>query len=117
MKVRLSRWHEDVVVCEVVDNTAPPHLLEALKHKGLGCALWGDHIETPIIVIDNRGGLTHNQLLAVEAHELGHIMTNSVKESDAEVFAIALLRANGRLRAAQLLIERGVVCKEDVDRL
>lgn len=109
MKVRLSHWHEDVVVCEVTDDTAPAHLLEGLKYKGLGYALWGESIETPIIVIDNRGDLTPDQLLAIEAHELGHIMTKSLKETDAELFGIALLRANGRQAAADILLERGVV--------
>ncbi len=109
MKVRLSRWHDDVVVCEVTDDSAPAHLLEGLNQRGLGYALWGEGVETPIIVIDNRGCLTPDQLLAIEAHELGHIMTKSAEESDAELFGIALLRANGWNDAAELLLARGVV--------
>ena len=50
--------------------------------------------------------------LAVEAHEVGHILTGSEDEETAELFAIALLRASGYHTSAQLLLDRGIVTGE-----
>ena len=87
----------------------------ALSERGLGFAMFGEDVVMPMVVIDATAGLTHEQMIAVEAHEIGHIMTGSTDEETAEVFAIALLRATGYHSSAQLLLDRGVVkgeCKE-----
>ena len=48
-------------------------------------------------------------MLAVEAHEIGHISTNSTDEPTAERAAISLLEDNNFFPAACLLKERGVI--------
>jgi len=108
MNVRPSHVDKDILCC-IIESEAPHMILETLKDRGLGFAIWGEGVETPVVVIDNRDGLTEDQLLAIEAHELGHIMTESDVEVDAELYAIALLRLTGHHTAAQLLLDRGIV--------
>ena len=108
MRVRKSRFNEQVLCC-IVENEAPQTILDGLDAHGLGFAIWGEGIKTPVVVIDNREALAEDKLLAIEAHELGHIMTESAVESDAELFGIALLRLAGYHAAAELLLNRGIV--------
>lgn len=83
-----------------------------LDDRGLGFAMFGEDVAMPMVVIDATMGLTREQMIAVEAHEIGHILTGSTDEETAEVFAIALLRATGHHSSAQLLLDRGVVTGE-----
>ena len=108
MKVRPSRFNDEILCC-IIEDEAPQMIIETLKTRGLGFAIWGEGIETPVVVIDNRESLTEDQLLAIEAHELGHIMTKSDVEADAELYAVALLRLTEHHSAAQLLLDRGIV--------
>ena len=109
MRIRKCRFNPDIIVCIVEDDSAPPTMLIELDRRGLGMAIWGEGIETPVVVIDNRKGMSEDHLLAIEAHEVGHIMTKSNVEEDAELFAIALLRSTDYHIAADLLLERGIV--------
>ncbi len=90
-------------------------LSQQLVKCGLGCAACGEGVTQPLVVVDGRGGCTEDGLRASEAHEGGDVMTGSADEPTAELFAIALLRASGHPRAAQLLLNRGLVCKEDAE--
>lgn len=112
MKIRTSELDGKTIVVEVEVGDEGP-VVDALAERGHGYAIFGEHVQIPMAVIDGRlrtqPGFTDNHLLAVEAHEIGHISTNSCDEPTAEHAAIALLEANQRFHAAQLLRERGVV--------
>ena len=112
--IRKSRF-DNGIMCYEAGADAPQRLRDTLKDRGLGFALFGEDVGTPMIVIDAAAGLTDEQMIAVEAHEVGHILTGSEDEETAELFAIALLRATGHHTSAQLLLDRGIVtgeCKE-----
>ena len=109
MRVCKCRFNPNIIVCVVEDNGAPEAMIRELDRRGLGMAIWGEGIETPVVVIDNREGMSEDHLLAIEAHEVGHIMTKSDVEEDAELFAIALLRSTDYHIAADLLLARGIV--------
>ena len=115
MYIRNSRFDKNIL-CFVVDgDIVPKRIAKQLEQSGLGFALFGDDVPHPIVVVDARKCENIDQQIAVEAHEVGHVLTGSTDESTAELFAIALLRASGHPRAAQLLLNRGLVCKEDAE--
>ena len=80
VNVRRSKFDPRIIVCEVVDDNCPQTMLEGLDKRGLGFAIWGESIETPVVVIGNRGDMSEDHLLAIEAHEVGHILTCSEDE-------------------------------------
>ena len=106
--VRLSRFDHGILCIEATEETSPT-ILNRLDEKGLGMAIFGDDVEMPIIVVDHRQGLTPDQLLAVEAHEVGHVLSGSNDEPTAELHGIAILRLAGHHAAAELLLNRGIV--------
>lgn len=112
MKIRTSDLDGKTVVIEVEPGDEGP-VVEALSKRGHGYAVFGEGVQIPMAVIDGRlrdePGFTNNHLLAVEAHEIGHISTNSSDEPTAERAAIDLLEANQQFQAAQLLRARGVI--------
>jgi len=77
-----------------------------------GYAIFGEAVPVPMAVIDGRlleeDWFTRNHLLAIEAHELGHIRMKSEEEPIAEREGIRLLEKNGHWDAARLLHERGI---------
>ena len=109
--IRKSRFDNSIMCYEAGDD-APQRLRDTLRDRGLGFALFGEDVATPMIVIDAAAGLSDEQMIAVEAHEVGHILTGSEDEETAELFAIALLRASGYHTSAQLLLDRGIVTGE-----
>ena len=109
MNVRRSKFDPRIIVCEVLDDNCPQTMLEGLDKRGLGFAIWGESIETPVVVIDNRSDMSEDHLLAIEAHEVGHILTCSEDEEDAELFGIALLRS--QVTTTRLIcFSAGVLC-------
>ena len=108
MNVRLSRFDHSILCIEATSET-PKKILDRLDKRGLGFALFGEGLETPMIVIDHRQGLNSNELLAVEAHEVGHIVSGSTDEATAELVGIAMLRLTGHHGAAELLLNRGII--------
>lgn len=108
MKVRTSRFDPGILCIEATEETDST-ILERLNRKGLGMAIFGEGVEMPIIVIDHRQGLTPDQLLAVEAHEVGHVLSGSKDEPTAELHGIAILRLAGHHAAADLLVNRGII--------
>lgn len=119
MNIRHSVLDETVLVFEVEDGDTG-EMVELLKKTGYGCALWGEGVDEPIIVIDTRiakeDWCTKNHLLAIEAHELGHIKKESKVESVAELAGIELLNEKEYYSAAKILINRGVISDEDRTR-
>ena len=87
--------------------------VDLLDTRGHGFAVFGPDVETPFAVVDHRlidtHGYTDDHMLAIEAHELGHIHTQSPDEATAERAGIALLESAGYEAAAQLLRDRGIV--------
>jgi len=106
--VRLSRFDHGILCVEATDETEP-EILNRLDRTGLGLAIFGEGVEMPIIVVDHRQGLTSDQLLAVEAHEVGHVLSGSTDEPTAELHGIAILRLAGHHAAADLLVNRGII--------
>lgn len=110
MNFRMSAMADGVLVVEVEDKDTGP-VVERLSKKNHGYAIRG--IEMPVAVIDGRLSkkkwCTPDHLLAIEAHELGHILADTDDEPAAEKKAIEILEAHGHCNAAQILRDRGVV--------
>ncbi len=112
MKVRKSDLDGETLVFEVEHGDEGP-IVERLDQQPNGFAVMGEDILIPIAVVDGRQldleWFTKDHLLAVEAHELGHIRMNSTEEVVAEMEGIRLLEKAGHTAAATLLYERGVI--------
>ncbi len=112
MKVRTSLLDGKTTVVEIEDGDKGP-LVKMLDNKGHGFAVFGEGVLEPLAVVDARplkhDWFTHDHLIAVEAHELGHINKSSNDEIVAEREAIRLLSATGHDVAASLLLDRGIV--------
>ena len=110
MQFRMSTMAEKVLVIEVEDRDTGP-VVERLSKKNHGYAIRG--IEMPVAVIDGRLSkkkwCTPDHLLAIEAHELGHILADTDEEPLAEAKAIEILESHGHTAAAKLLRDRGVL--------
>ena len=105
--IRKSKF-DPGIMCYEAGLDAPQSLRDTLDERGPGFALFGEDVATPMIGIDAAAGLSRAQMIAVEAHEVGHILTGSEDEETAELFAIALLRASGYHTSAQLLLDRAI---------
>ncbi len=112
MRMRFSRLDNRTQVIYVEHGDTGLHV-DTLKTRGLGFAVFGPDVDIPFAVVDSRileqEGYTDNHILAIEAHELGHIHEQSDQEPAAERAGIALLEAAGEEAAAQLLRERGII--------
>ncbi len=88
-------------------------MVDMLETRGLGYAVFGEGVDFPFVVIDQRileeEGYTNDHLLAIEAHELGHVHEKSNDEPTAEHAGIRLLESSGHHAAAELLRERGII--------
>ena len=112
MKVRKSMLDNETIVFEIEEGDTGP-AVDYLQLKPNGYAIMGENVECPVAVIDGRtlseDWFTQDHLLAVEAHELGHIRMSTEDEPVAELEGIRLLEAAGYTRAASLLYDRGLV--------
>ena len=110
MQFRMSSMAEGILVVEVEDRDTGP-IVDRLSSQNHGYAIRG--IESPVAVIDGRivkkRWCTPDHLLAIEAHELGHILADTDDEPTAERKAIEILEEHGFIGAAQILRERGVL--------
>ena len=110
MKFRMSDMASNVLVVEVEDRDEGT-VVDRLSDQNHGYAIRGT--EYPVAVIDGRiasqGWCTPDHLLAIEAHELGHILADTDDEPTAEAKAIEILTAHGHTAAVKLLRERGVL--------
>ena len=112
MKLRTSELDGRTIVIEVESHDTGDYV-DWLDSRGHGYAIFGEGVQIPMAVVDGRllenNWFTKNHLLAVEAHELGHIRMNSDEEEIAELEGIRLLREKGHDVAADLLLARGIV--------
>lgn len=110
MKFRMSEMAPSVMVVEVEERDEGP-IVERLTKDNHGYAIRG--IETPVAVIDGRimrkKWCTPDHLLAIEAHEVSHIVNDTDDEAKAEAGAIRILEEQGHTAAANLLRGRGVL--------
>lgn len=113
MKIRTSKLDNETIVFEIEPEDTGPivDMLDGPKPNGF--AIFGKEVELPIAVVDGRlteeDWFTSNHLLAIEAHELGHIRMDSCDEPIAESEGIRLLKTAGYKKAAKILVERGIV--------
>ena len=112
MKVRTSDLDNETIVFEVEPGDKG-WLVDRLEKTPNGFAIMGEDLPFSAAVVDSRNLMkswfTKDHLLAVEAHELGHIRMNSNEEEVAEKEGIRLLEKSGHKKAASLLYERGIV--------
>ena len=114
MKIKTSSLDDKTTVLVVEPGDEGP-VVERLKFQPNGYAIMGTEAGFPasMAVVDSRSlkedWFTEDHLLAIEAHELGHIRMNSTDESVAELEGIRLLEESGHTRAASLLYARGIV--------
>jgi hypothetical protein len=110
MNFRMSEMAKGVLVVEVEDRDKGT-VVDRLSAQNHGYAIRG--IEYPVAVIDRRlekqKWCTPDHLLAIEAHELGHILADTDDEPTAEAKAIEILEAHGHTAAAAILRDRGVL--------
>jgi hypothetical protein len=112
LKIRISELDNKTIIVEIEDHDDGP-VVDALETRGHGYAVYGEDIGIPMMVVDGRllrePWFTQDHMWAIEAHELGHIMTNSEDESTAEREGIKILQIAGLHSAAELLVERGII--------
>jgi hypothetical protein len=110
MQFRKSSLAPGVLVVEVEPGDSGV-VVERLSSTNHGYCIRG--ISQPVAVIDTRlrsqGWCTPDHMLAIEAHECGHLLADTDDEPTAEREAIRLLEAAGHTAAAQILRERGVL--------
>lgn len=110
MNFRMSTLAEGILVVEVEDRDTGP-VVDRLSKTNHGYAIRG--IESPVAVIDGRLSkkrwCTPDHLLAIEAHEVSHIVNDTDDEAAADMGAIKILEEHGHTAAAALLRERVAV--------
>jgi hypothetical protein len=113
MKVYKSSLDGNKTLVFGVEHGDEGPTVDLLNSRGHGYAVFGPGVDTPFAVIDYRlldkPGYTEDHMLAIEAHELGHIHTKSEDEPTAERAGIALLDNLNLKAAGDLLRERGVI--------
>jgi Zn-dependent protease with chaperone function len=104
MQVRQSELDPSVTVLEVETGDAGP-MVDLLETRGHGFTVLG--IEQRMVVVDGRlrARLSRHHLLAIEAHEIGHLQTGE-DEREADLAGIRLLTAMKQPMAARLLRAR-----------
>lgn len=112
MQIRTSELDGETIVFEIEegDDNEFSAMLDGPRPNGF--ALFGPGIPIPVAVVDGRilaAGLTRDHLLAIEAHELGHIREQSIEEPVAERAACELLLNAGEHVARQILLDRGII--------
>ena len=114
MKIKASELDNETMVLIVEEGDIGP-VVDRLEYQSNGYAIMGKDAGFPVsmAVVDSRSlkedWFTEAHLLAIEAHELGHIRMNSIEEHVAELEGIRLLEANGHIEAAEILHARGIV--------
>ena len=110
MQVRVSSLDPRVIVFEA-EVGDPEAMLARLTDNNRGYCIRG--LDQLFAVIDGRlreqSWCTPDHLLAIEAHECGHLLADTDDEPTAEREAIRLLEAAGHMGAAALLRERGIL--------
>ena len=112
MNIRISKLDGQTIVIDI-EKGDTGEIVDALEQRGHGYAVFGDNVDMPFAVIDNRilddPNFTQDHLTAIEAHELGHIHQMTKDEPTAELAAIRMLARLGEEGAEALLRGRGIV--------
>ena len=114
MKVKTSELDNETVVLLVEEGDEGP-VVDRLQTQPNGFAIMSQDAGFPVsmAVVDTRrlkeDWFTKHHLLAIEAHEVGHIRMNSLEEIVAEKEGIRLLQKNNFHEAADILLARGIV--------
>jgi hypothetical protein len=110
MNFRNSYLDPKILIIEVETGDSCP-VAARLTATNHGYCIRG--ISQLVAVIDGRLRdqiwCTPDHMLAIEAHECGHLLADTDDESTAEREAIRLLETAGHLAAAALLRARGVL--------
>ena len=111
MDIRISALDDETLVV-VIEPGDTGSIVELMDARDNGFAIMGEDVVIPMAVIDGRllmeDWFTDDHLLAIEAHELGHIRTGSLEEPIAEREGIRLLDSSGHIAAANILRDRGI---------
>jgi hypothetical protein len=111
MKTRISKIDNQTTVFLVEDGDSGP-LVDAFDKFKNGYSIMSDDVP-PFAVIDSRllkeDWCTEDHLLAIEAHELGHIHGQTENEVLAEQTGIDLLLMSNLKKPADILLQRGIV--------
>jgi hypothetical protein len=105
MLFRPSQLDSSVTVIEVEEGDKGP-VVDALETRGHGYTFLGS--DQKLVVVDRRilaAGMTRHHLLAVEAHEIGHIRRGA-DEREADLEGIRILSQQKKHMAARLLRAR-----------
>ena len=105
MQVRQSELDQTVTVIEVETGDVGP-MVDLLETRGHGFTVLG--IAQRVVIVDGRlriQGRTDHHLLAIEAHEIGHLQAGE-DEREADRAGIRLLTAGKQPMAARLLRAR-----------
>ena len=105
MQVRQSELDQTVTVVEVETGDVGP-FVDLLETRGHGFTVLG--IAQRMVVVDGRlriQGRTDHHLLAIEAHEIGHLQVGD-DEREADLAGIRLLKNARKPMAARLLRAR-----------
>jgi hypothetical protein len=105
MQVRQSELDQSVTVIEVETGDVGP-MVDLLETRGHGFTVLG--IAQRMVVVDGRLrslGRSAHHLLAIEAHEIGHLQVGD-DEREADLAGIRLLKNARKPMAARLLRAR-----------
>ena len=105
MQVRQSELDQTVTVIEVETGDVGP-MVDLLETRGHGFTILG--IGQRMVVVDGRirsQGRSVHHLLAIEAHEIGHLQVGD-DEREADLAGIRLLQNARKPMAARLLRAR-----------
>ena len=105
MQVRQSELDQTVTVIEVETGDVGP-MVDLLETRGHGFTVLG--ISQRMVVVDGRlrsQGRSEHHLLAIEAHEIGHLQVGD-DERGADLAGICLLKNARKPMAARLLRAR-----------
>lgn len=111
MQYRFSELDGKTLIVEI-ESGDKGGLVDLLEKRGHGFAVFGE-VDIPFAVIDGRlrheEWCTASHMLAIEAHELGHIHSQTTDEPTAELAGIELLTSLNQMGAANILKGRGVI--------
>jgi hypothetical protein len=104
MRVRQSILDATVTVIEI-DDTDSGGMVDLFESRGHGYTFLNVDLRTVVLDCRSKSGLTRNQLLAVEAHEIAHLHVGA-DESAADKMGVRLLRESKHHMAARVLSRR-----------
>jgi hypothetical protein len=106
MKAYPCEFDESVVVFEA-EHGDEGIAIDMFESRGHGYCIWGEGVD-PVIVVDGRiretHGYTEDHIMAIIAHEMGHIKLETENENAADHWGRVTLLKRGNVAAADLLL-------------